>query len=255
MKRKGEPEEEGSGYSWMDTYGDLVTLLLCFFVLLFSFSSVDAEKWNQIVNAFTGMGGGAEVAAFNVSTVREEPIGGIDSMINYDNRDSDDDAASSEEVDNTSADELYEKIKTYITENDLVGKVSVYKTEDTILIRFNEIALFNSGEAEILPEGMETIRSMAEIISSNLSLIEAVRVEGHTDNVPMHSAEFEDNWDLSTKRATNTLRLILDTGLINAGDIYAAGYAETKPIASNDTAEDRAKNRRVDIILQELQDG
>jgi chemotaxis protein MotB len=174
-------------------------------------------------------------------------------MVDYDNRDQEGEANVVNE--SGSIDALYQMIVDYIKDNGLEDRVSVIKMADTILVRFNEVALFNSGEADILPQGEETIRRIAEIISSNMALIEAVRVEGHTDNVPMHSAEFEDNWDLSTRRATNTLRLILATGLISSEDIYAAGYADTKPISSNDTAEDRAKNRRVDIILQELQDG
>jgi chemotaxis protein MotB len=79
-----------------------------------------------------------------------------------------------------------------------------------------------------------------------------VDIEGHTDTVPIHTAEFEDNWDLSVKRATNTLRILLDLAMIDETKLSATGYGEYQPIASNDTPEGRAENRRVDFVLNKL---
>lgn len=249
MARKEEPEETG-GYSWMDTYGDLVTLLLCFFVLLYSFSSVDAGKWQQLVGAFSGTYGAGEVAVFDEASIREEPINNIDAMVNLENRTDDDDAANAkqQEINNT-FDQLYESIRTYIKENDMEGSLSVSRTDDAIYLRFNEIALFNPGKADILPESVPTLQHIMQIIHLNIASISAVKIEGHTDNVPINNAEFSDNWDLSVKRATNALRLVLATGLLDEKMLSAVGYGEYQPIATNETTEGRSQNRRVDFVL------
>lgn len=247
MKRKEEPEET-SGYSWMDTYGDMVTLLLCFFVLLYSFSSVDAGKWQQLVSAFSNTYGAGEVAVFDEATIREDPITKIDPMVDYRNREQSQPNAELDKINDT-FDQLYENIKTYIDENGMQGSLSVSRTDEAIYLRFNEMALFNPGKANILPESETTLQHIMQIIHLNSVSISMVKIEGHTDNVPINNAEFSDNWDLSVKRATNTLRLILATGLFDEEKLSAVGYGEYQPISTNDTAAGRAQNRRVDFVL------
>lgn len=258
MKRREEQQEEEHGYNWQDTYGDMVTLLLCFFVLLFSFSSINAEKWEQLVKAFSGASGDTEIVAFDEVTIRDEAIKNIDSMVDTKDRDAEKSGADEkdaenvtqqEEIDN-SFDELYDKITAYIKLNDLEGQLSISRTDDVIILRFSEMALFNSGEAEILPGNEEIIRHVVEMISENVAAIKMISIEGHTDNVPISSRQFEDNWDLSAKRATNMLREVMDMDLVDAEKISATGYGEYHPIASNDTSEGRAQNRRVDFVLQ-----
>lgn len=250
MARKGEPEETGSSYNWMDTYGDLVTLLLCFFVLLYSFSSLDTQKQKELINAFSGTYEGGVVPVFDVDSVREEPITKIDTMVNFSNRTEDDRLvnAQQEEIDNT-FDELYQKIKSYIEDNSLGDSLSVSRTDDSIFLRFNEMALFSPASADIRPESIPTLEQIMNIVKLNISSISLVKIEGHTDNVPIHNQEFADNWDLSVKRATNTLRLVLSTGLFDEKMLSAVGYGEFQPVATNDTAEGRSQNRRVDFVL------
>jgi chemotaxis protein MotB len=262
MKKRDEPEEEGSGYSWMDTYGDLVTLLLCFFVLLYSFSSLNQQKWAELVSTFSGAGGGAAaIQAFDITSVREEPIK-IDAMINFETRGDDTSENYSEaekqallekqeQIDET-FDELFQKIVMYIEVNSLTGEMSVARTDDVIILRFNEVALFDSGKAVIRPESEETLNHVIQIISDNVDAISMVNIEGHTDNVPISTAEFKDNWDLSVKRATNTLRILLASGLLEESRLSAIGYGEFQPIAPNDTPEGRSLNRRVDFVLNKL---
>jgi len=255
MKKWDEPEEEGGGYNWMDTYGDLVTLLLCFFVLLYAFSTLNVEKWNELVSVFTGNYGAAAIQAFDITSVREKPIK-IDAMVDFDNRGKSalNDAGLAalkklqDEI-NKSFDELYQRILAYIELYDLYGQMSVSRTEDTIILRFSEIALFDSGKAVIRPEGLETLNHFIQIIADNIDAISMVNIEGHTDNVPISTSEFKDNWDLSVKRATNTLRILLSSDLIEATKLSAIGYGEYQPIATNNTPEGRAMNRRVDFVL------
>jgi chemotaxis protein MotB len=149
-------------------------------------------------------------------------------------------------------DELYQKIVLYIELNELGGLLSVSRTDDFIILRFSEIALFDSGKATIRPESEETLNHIIQIIADNIDAISIVNIEGHTDNVPISTAEFEDNWDLSVKRATNTLRILLETGLIEETKLSATGYGEFKPFDTNDTPEGRAKNRRVDFVLNKI---
>lgn len=265
MKKRDEPEEEGSGYNWMDTYGDLVTLLLCFFVLLYAFSTVNEQKWNELVGVFTGNYGAAAIQAFDITSVREKPIK-IDAMVDLDKRGRRDSTLTNEELAalkklqeeiNKAFDELYARILAYIEIHDLYGQMSVSRTEDTIILRFSEIALFDSGKAVIRPESMETLNHFIQIIADNIDAISMVNIEGHTDTVPINTAEFKDNWDLSVKRATNTLRILLASGLIEPTKLSAIGYGEHQSIATNDTPEGRAMNRRVDFVLNrriELED-
>lgn len=258
MKKNDEPEEEGSGYNWMDTYGDLVTLLLCFFVLLYSFSSINQEKWEQIVSVFSGNFSTSAVRTFDITSVREEPIR-IDSMVNLEERDQDTQSAENtddlqallklQEQINEDFDELYQRIVLYIQENNLSGQMSVSRTEDVIIMRFSEIALFDSGVATIRPESAMTLDHIIQIIADNIAAIHMVNIEGHTDNVPTGSTGFKDNWELSVIRATNTLRILLENGLIDEDKLSASGYGEFQPIASNDTPEGRSMNRRVDFVL------
>jgi len=265
MKRRKSSEEDERGYSWMDTYGDMVTLLLCFFVLIYSYSTIDAKKFQELIGALTGnYMSYREIPMLDEVEAREGPIGNIDPMVNYNNRDdiviepeetSENggiDIIDEESEGDIAFDELYENIKKYISDLDLEDKVSVIRSERTILLRFNEVALFNSGKADILPESVDIIKNIARIINWNIKYVKMVCIEGHTDNVPMTSKEFLDNWDLSTRRATNTLRLILETGFIEPDKLSAIGYGEYRPIDTNDTPEGRANNRRVDIILEKI---
>ena len=249
-----EPEEESGGYSWMDTYGDMVTLLLCFFVLLYSFSTLSEAKAKQLVSAFSGSYGASAIQAFDITEVKEDAIR-IDQMVDFKTRvsepEDDEQAGLQKEIDEE-FDELYRKILFYIEANNLGGQMSVSRTEDVIILRFREIALFDSGSAKIRPESAETLKHFVQIIKENIEAVSMVDIEGHTDTVPIHTAEFEDNWDLSVKRATNNLRILLDLAMIDETKLSATGYGEYQPIASNDTPEGRAKNRRVDFVLNKL---
>jgi chemotaxis protein MotB len=251
MRRKREPEEQSGGYNWMDTYGDMVTLLLCFFVLLYSFSSLNQQKWEELVSALSGTSGASTIKAFDITSIREDPIR-IDSMVNFENRSEGREQQALVEMQNEIDgifDELYQRILLYIEVNNLSGQMSVSRTEDVIILRFSEIALFDSGKAVIRPESEETLNHFIRIIADNIDAISMVDIEGHTDNVPINTAEFKDNWDLSAKRATNTLRILLASGLIDAEKVSVAGYGEYQPIAANDTPEGRQLNRRVDFVL------
>jgi chemotaxis protein MotB len=257
MARKNE-EEESTGYSWMDTYGDMVTLLLCFFVLLYSFSSIDGEKWKQLVSALSGTGGNRYVTGIGESQTRDENIAIMNTSITFNKAVSRQPEDAGFIVDESSSengiDELYRSILEFIRQNNMSGTISVSRTTEAIYLRFNEMALFNSGYADILPESKQTINNIMIIIERYIKYIAAIRIEGHTDNVPINTAEFKDNWDLSAKRATNVLRLVLTYNLFDPSMLSAVGYGEFQPLADNSSPEGRALNRRVDFVLVRADD-
>lgn len=232
----------------MDTYGDMVTLLLTFFVLLFSFSTIDAEKWKSIVGAFSGTAS-VSVTVLDPEMVMENPIEVLktteaDDYL-YNREDSDKNQREYEQFI-----KLYKSIDKYISEHELNAKISVDYDSYTVIVRFADNIFFDSGKADIKPESEVVLHHMAAIFADNMELIEMIKIEGHTDNVPISTFRYPSNWELSVSRAVNTLRYILDTGLVEKEKISAVGYSEYHPVDTNDTIEGRASNRRVDFVVQ-----
>lgn len=246
MARKAREESKPGAPLWMATYGDMVTLVLTFFVLLFSFSTIDAVKWKELVQSFTGnvrisviqpLDPGAAVQGFDLPSPRPtiKPI--------------DEDQEKQKEA----FDELYEKIKGTIEDNDLVSTLGVHKSDDVILLSITDSALFDSGKADIKPEAAELLRIVSLIFDEYEPNIQNVRIEGHTDNVPISNAHYKSNWELSTARATNVLQFFLANSIVPPVKYGASGYAEYHPVATNETEEGKAKNRRVDFVIQSVQ--
>ncbi len=241
----------------MDTYGDLVTLLLCFFVLLYSFSSVDSAKWAMLLQAFTGETGSSVVHAFDVNFVKESAISPVDPIVNYENRNitndtGPDDEESREEmfVIGETFDNLYERILEFIQEHGLENEMSAMRTDTTITIRFSEALLFHSGSAQLLPRSDEMLGIIVQLIQENVLAISNITVEGHTDNDPINTAQYPTNWELSTARAVNTLRKLLSYDIMEPSMMTAAGCGEYRPVDTNETAEGKMHNRRVDIVIE-----
>jgi chemotaxis protein MotB len=124
------------------------------------------------------------------------------------------------------------------------GSITMHTTQEGLVISLHEAGFFASGSSEIQPSSIDLLTRLAASLPSS-----PLRVEGHTDNVPIHTAQFASNWELSTARATTIARMLLDHPNIHPNNLSAAGYAEFHPIASNATEAGRAQNRRVDIIL------
>lgn len=247
-RNRKEPEEEGGGYSWMDTYGDLVTLLLCFFVLLYSFSSIDAEKWQELVGAFSGSTT-VSVDVIDTTTARKKEVRVEGLEKNSAEKEEQDQNVVTEDS-KDEFDQLYYNIKLYIDEKNLTDLLSVQKEDDVILLRFKEAILFESGKAVILDAGKPVLDHVINVISQNIGAVAMIRIEGHTDNVPIHNAEFDSNWELSMARASSALKYFITSDKIGMDKLSAVAYGEYQPVESNDTAEGRACNRRVDFVIE-----
>ena len=256
-KATEEPQEEGSP-AWMNTYGDMVTLLLTFFVLLFSFSTIDAAKWEEIVNSFTGL---------HVVAITELDPNMPDSPDKSDRFvittpapvASPTPSPAAEQADlnvneiKDRFDELYERIKNYIESNHLGYILNVeYIDENTILLRMSDTAFFDSGSAHLDDEAKVVLDVVCDMIGEYTSLLQIIRIEGHTDNVPIRNALYEDNWELSMDRSDTVRKFILDVSEIEPALLVASYYGEYRPVATNDTDEGRAQNRRVDFVIQSV---
>ncbi|MEW9093617.1 MAG: flagellar motor protein MotB [Clostridiaceae bacterium] len=237
-RKRNNGDSGGGGNEWMATYADTVTLLLTFFVLLYSFSSVDAEKFQQIASAFQSVlsgNSGQTIFDFNMKN-GDVPLVGetIDTGSATGGRDN----------------ELYDKVRDYAQKNDLQGSVTIKNDSSGVIIELKDSVLFETGRAEIKEDSIQILEKLNKLIAS---FPNSVIVEGHTDNIPIKNYKYDSNWELSTARAVNVLRYFVEVKKQDPNRFTAAGYGEYKPISPNDTEEHRAKNRRVNIVIVSLE--
>ncbi|HLP16656.1 MAG TPA: OmpA family protein [Bacteroidota bacterium] len=223
------PDEEEKTDRYLLTYADLITLLLGLFIVLYGVSKIDASKYQQVAGVFEHLFGG-KVAMVNSVLPNE--------------------ATAPLQVQAQRA-ELIKKIQTAVGSNQFGNGVIVSKNERGITIHMLEKLLFTSGDATVKPSAYATLDSIATVIST---LPNDVRVEGHTDNVPIATPEFPSNWHLSVSRAVNTAFYLITRHGLNPDKIAVVGYSEFKPLVDNSTEEHRARNRRVDIVILDRPD-
>jgi len=236
MARRRGNEEESKSPSWLTTYGDMMSLLLIFFIFLFSFSNIDAEKFKAMVASLQASLGVLE-GGRSMSSL---PTTGGDVG---------DDLAQRTNEPQDEFEALYEKVQQYMQQNNISALVEMSEDRAEILIRFKDNVLFESGKADIMPSALPVLSNIAAVLKTYQSQIGGVRIEGHTDNVPIHTAAFPSNWELSTARAIAVLRYFIEEKGLPPQIFSAVGYGEYHPVASNNTIEGRAKNRRVDIVI------
>jgi len=228
-RRKKKPEGSSGSPAWMTTYGDLVTLLLCFFVLLFSMSTIDNQKFKAII---TSMKGSLGVLDSGIIVEMKE----IETTLPGD--------VIEEEQEEFK--KIYQELKEFLEENGLENSVTLSIDERGLLIRFLDTVLFDFGRAEIKNEAKYIINMISDVIKDSGK---PMRIEGHTDNVPISTSKFPSNWELSTTRAVNVVKYIIELNDIEPWRISAAGYGEYHPIDTNETPTGRQNNRRVDIVI------
>lgn len=237
MARKKKQECKSGAPEWMATYGDMVTLLMCFFVLLFAFSSIDAQKFEAVMMSFQGSAG----ILSGGKSLSEAPMV-FDAMPeNHTSR--------QEVIQQNRLEDLKQKIEAYLEENEMESEVDLELESKGLIIRFKDNVLFDSGSAVIKPSSLPIINFLGELLNSEELINEEIRVEGHTDNVPMNTPMYPSNWELSAGRATNVVRYFVESIGMGPERISAAGYSEYRPIDTNDTPAGRSANRRVDIVV------
>jgi len=314
LARKKIEEDSGGAPEWMLTYSDLVTLLLTFFILLFSLSAIDASKFDAITSSlrssfsivnksgmlnsnagdvmisvtdksnatedaetpppepgsreYTEMLEGTivelreEVAALNgeVETLNEEVVTLNEDIYNLQDIGEDDlqkttpyEMTEEEIIQKELRDARQQKLNNFkqdileeVDKMGIGGYVSIVSEEERLVLRLNSQILFDSGSATLRAEGREVMLALGD---SFRALDHLIDVQGHTDNVPINTYQFPSNWELSTQRATNVVRILQDDCDVPPAQLRSTGFGEYQPIGDNETQEGRQSNRRIDIVI------
>ena len=229
MARNSERDPERENLErWLLTYADLITLLLAFFIILYSMSKIDAEKFREVMAALQTVLHGTGPLSL--------PPG---------SRFADDDAGNSDfKLGDLGV--LRREIEIKLEKLGLTNNIMATLDRRGLVIRVSESTFFDFGSADLRPEAMDILDLIAGFL---LRIPNHIRIEGHTDNVPIKTSKYPSNWELSVNRATVCIRYFIIKHGFRPERISALGYGEYRPIASNETPDSRIKNRRVDIIV------
>jgi chemotaxis protein MotB len=245
--RKKESKEIGAP-GWMVTYGDMVTLLLTFFILLFTFSSIDVKRFQDVMSAIqhsfmgrtgilmgsTGVEGdeGKKIDSFEVSSeelataLAEQELTMLEMMAQLE--------------------QTYEEVKSFLQKAGLENDILLRLEERGIVMELPEHILFDSGQAVIKSDFYPTFDLLSELLAG---LPNQIIIEGHTDNVPIRTFLYPSNWELSVARAVSVARYLVEVHDLPPRRLVATGYGEYHPLDTNETPEGRARNRRVSIVI------
>jgi chemotaxis protein MotB len=243
-RRRTRPNQE----RWLVSYADFITLLFAFFVVMFASSQADQKKAAKLANAieqaFQQLGVGPGPAAVSPAaengshamplmqsspTVERQEVGHVSREMSAAEV-----RALSRELERALAFEIQRK------------DVALRNSPDGLIISLQELGFFESGSATLRPSSLGTFGSIAAVLQERHC---KVRIEGHTDTLPIHTAQFDSNWELSTARATGLVKLLIQTYNYDPASLAAGGYAEYHPVAANDSTEGRRANRRVDMVI------
>lgn len=250
--KKGAPE-------WQCTFGDLMNLLLCFFVLLFSMSSIDALKWAEVVksfnNTFSVFDGGA--SAIGDGVLISNGVSQLNELSEYINSTGEADAVEEPSTETLyeqmekegliESEQMAEQINEALEEMNMEEEIDIDFTSQYVLLTMKGAILFDSGSADLREEVYPMLDKLGLILLTySDSLIE---IEGHTDSVPIHNARFANNDELSNARALSVFHYFMETTTLDPAGVKHSGRGEYVPVADNGTEEGRAKNRRVEIRI------
>jgi len=235
VPRKKERRVEEGSPQWMITYGDMTTLLLTFFILMFTTAEIDGAELRMILAAFQGLGSLRGGNTLQVGKLAE--LG--HTIMSLPSREA---GKALDKARRTAISQFQPELKT--------KKVRIKEDERGLIISLAADSFFEAASAEInIEESRQVLQKVATLMSSPDLKQRKFRIEGHTDNIPTDpGGTWETNWELSADRAVNVLHYLVDFG-VEERQCQVAGFADTVPLASNDTREGRAYNRRVDIVL------
>ena len=244
MTLSAPPEEEkkqkAGAPEWMCTFSDLVTLLMCFFVLLFAMSTTQQETYKELVQSLRSALGAQAVPE---SGTREGlTMHAVPSEEPSENQQIDELGGMIEKE----MEDIVSEVRELVLFNKLGGEVSVTKSKDGVVNTLSDLLLFSKGGTTLSEKGRDILKKVAVVLSK---LAYHVKIKGYTDSSPISSPIFPSNWELSSARASTVVRLLVKSG-VPPQYISAEGYAQYHPVATNDTAKGRALNRRVEIVYE-----
>lgn len=257
MSRRKRKPAHVSHERWLVSYADFITLLFAFFVVLYASSQVDKKKVGKLALAIQVAF--QEMGVFQASTTEVPidvsapmPFSTVQAIENAERTASLDRIASHPEgspgtqAENGDLVQLQKELESVLTVEIEHKEVAMRREPDGLVISLREVGFFESGSAQMKPASQDAFDRIADMLRKRECRL---RIEGHTDNAPIHTSQFASNWELSTSRATEIVRLLIVRSGFAPNRLSAAGYAEYHPIASNLTAEGRGMNRRVDIVI------
>ena len=219
-------EEMDYGNSWLITYSDMITIILCFFIVFFTFTAEEASLLEKIKDSLT-----TEVEGLNQENEKlKEEKESLAALL----------FGSENDLDSA------ESFMEFLEKNGLKESVYIIEEERGLVIRFKDGVLFGSGKAAISEGGYEVLREIGEKVQGIKNL---VVIEGFTDDIPIKTNDFPSNWELSVARAIGVAKFMIDDMGIEEERISVSGFGEQKPIDTNETEEGRANNRRIEITI------
>ncbi|PYZ97176.1 flagellar motor protein MotS [Alteribacter lacisalsi] len=248
IRRRKQVSDKGAP-KWMVTFSDLMTLILVFFILLFSMSIVDTQKFQALAESFQDR---AVFDGFPSLIPSEHPA--EDHEVNTDFREMEriplEDAlvSGSDEVEEEELDELLREVNQYLEDHNLSEEISATRDEQGVVLVLQEQMLFDSGEAEILSAGKPFLDKIGTLLGEIRNI---VKVEGHTDSLPISTERFPSNWELSGARASSVIRYLVEEAVLSQERFIAIGHGETQPLVPNTSEENLRQNRRVVIVISD----
>jgi chemotaxis protein MotB len=255
MKKKPQPHVNHE--RWLVSYADFITLLFAFFVVLYSSSQVDKRKAGRLALAIQVAF--QELGVFQTSNtkipIKDEDAIPFENVQVVENINKDTDlkrivnpmkGTLSSASETQSLQEAQEAIRKALDPEIKRREVSMAMRREGLVVSLKEMGFFDSGSASIRPGSLDAIARLSEVLKTRP---ENLRIEGHTDNIPIHTPRFANNWELSTARATELIQLLITKYGIPPSHLSAAGYGEFHPVAENSTPEGRAQNRRLDVVI------
>lgn len=232
MGKRNKNKKEINKDAWLNTYADMITLILIFFVLLFSMSTIDAAKYKQLVEIFN------PAAVYETTGTATESDGATSPN---------EDITVEEIVD---LEDLYQYLSQYTKENGLDDAVSIEKNESSVAIKFMSSIFFEPDSARIKAGGQQILIDIGKAFKAVEPTVKSIRIDGHTAQADSPI----DDRDLSSSRANEVLRFLQNGYISDPSKLLSVGFGQYRPIAPNDTEENRAKNRRVEILISETED-
>ncbi|HET7657118.1 MAG TPA: flagellar motor protein MotB [Bacillales bacterium] len=238
-RRRKRHAQEGDRDRWLITYSDMITLLLIFFIVLYSMSQVQQTKFNALIKSLQD--------AFEVKTTQSAPSNKIGIDVPHLNVPSVKKPKPKTNEDTQELDELYAKLQNYIKEHHLSTQMALVDLPRGVQITFRDSILFDLGSDQLKPQAFPVLHDVGGLINTVDS---PVSVEGYTDDIPISQpSRFRSNWELSTARALSVRQYLDDHTQIASSRFRVTGYGKYHPVAPNDTPAHRAENRRVNIVV------
>ncbi|GLO66889.1 MULTISPECIES: flagellar motor protein MotS [Oceanobacillus] len=247
MKRRSIRQKTKKGApKWMVTYSDMITLILVFFILLFSMSQIDQTKFDQVTESFQNrmildfLPSAVPLDHPTENTGEKSDNGTLDEIEPI--------YLAKDEVEdrNDELDDLMMSVSQYLEENNLNDVITANRNDRGVVLVLQEKILFKSGEAEILEEAGPFLNHIGSLLSD---LPNQVKVEGHTDSRPISNYRYPSNWELSGARASSVVRYLIEAKSLHMERFSTVGYADTVPLEPNTSESNMSKNRRVEIII------